>query len=504
MNVASNAVQAHKPRSLFQALKADRGLLVLLLIYVLLLPIISTRIYASDEIKYFSYLPSFYFDFDLKIKNQFEHIVASDPKKFVDFQKGVIDKPAEKLTGQPVNEAPVGSALLWSPAYVVADLGLRGLHALGLAKNTPADGYSKPYVQAVCYASNLLGFLGLLLGYRLCRRYFPLWASLTATLLIWFATPAFFYMYIAPPWSHAASLFAVALFVTVWHDTGLAARTPTLPSPARGGSEREEGEAGNRRRLWQYFALGLLGGLMMTVREQDGLFMLLPAVEGIVLLRLLLLRWQSWRAVGRLVVGNALFLVGVLVGFLPQFYAYHETNGTFGPSKTVAEKFNLLSPHFFQVLLDPGNGMIAWTPVIAFALVGLALLWRSNRLLAAACGLAVLAQVFIAGAFSTWLGAGSFGQRRFVNLSLILILALAALFSYLRGQRVPRWSMIALAVVLVFWNFGLVVNYALWTSEQRQHLDWMRVAHDQFALLNPVYTVQLLWRFVTDRGSFFR
>ena len=33
---------------------------------------------------------------------------------------------------------------------------------------------------------------------------------------VWLGTPLLFYMYVAPPFSHACSAFAVALFVTVW------------------------------------------------------------------------------------------------------------------------------------------------------------------------------------------------------------------------------------------------------------------------------------------------
>ena len=41
-------------------------------------------------------------------------------------------------------------------------------------------------------------------------------ASLRGALLVWIGTPLLFYMYVAPPMSHACSAFAVALFVTVW------------------------------------------------------------------------------------------------------------------------------------------------------------------------------------------------------------------------------------------------------------------------------------------------
>jgi hypothetical protein len=537
----------------------DRGLLILLVIYVLLLPVVTKRIYASDEIKYFSYLHSLYFDGDLRFEDEFMHFYNSDPKKFADFKTGVIDK-REPLTDNPVNEAPIGSALLWSPFYIATDLGLRGLHALGLFKSTLADGYSTPYVWAVCYGSNLLGFLGILLAYRLARKYFSVFAATLATLVVWFATPAFFYMYISPPWSHATSLFAVAAFITYWHDTRLRrVESEKFPVGAqfiapnaeqdfcRGGINPAPTDAGvgvgfippanpqlstfnfqlSTLRAW--FLLGLLGGLVMCVREQDGLFALIPAVEAAVFL-IGWLRARDWAAVGRLMIGGVVFLVGLAIGFAPQLAAYHATNGTWTPSKTVGEKINLLSPHFFEVLFSPQNGLLPWTSVVLFCLLGLIALWRSDRIMTAAFASACFAQVYVAGAFSTWQGKGSFGQRRFVNITIILIMGLAALISWmlhwaanrsvavspraggspplhssnLKPQTYVRWALAIVGAIFVAWNFGLALQFALWTSEQRQGLDWGRVVSGQISLLNPANLFDILRRFIFDRSSFYK
>ena len=41
-------------------------------------------------------------------------------------------------------------------------------------------------------------------------------ASLVSSVVVWIGSPLLFYMYVAPPMSHACSAFAVALFVVVW------------------------------------------------------------------------------------------------------------------------------------------------------------------------------------------------------------------------------------------------------------------------------------------------
>jgi hypothetical protein len=112
-------------------------------------------------------------------------------------------------TGRRINFGTLGSALLWSPFYAIADAGVRVARAFG--GSVPADGFSRPYVAAVAYGSALYGFLAILLGIRAARLLLGR-VSLAPGLAIWLGTPLLFYMYVAPPFAHATSAFAVALF----------------------------------------------------------------------------------------------------------------------------------------------------------------------------------------------------------------------------------------------------------------------------------------------------
>jgi hypothetical protein len=451
-------------------------LLVLLALLLLTAPVIQRRIYASDEIKYLAYTQSLVFDQDLDFTNQYQGWFDRDPRKYA-FIPDLLK--TEPLTGRPINEAPIGTGLLWLPFFLIGH-GV-ALAARALGATIAADGYSAPYVWAVCYASFLYGWAGLLLIYRLLRKWAAPFSAALAVITARLATSAFHYMVAAPPWSHAASLFAVALFVTVWYETrGVRERTP-----------------------WQWLLLGATAGLMMLIREQDALFLSIPAVETAL--------WglggggwglETWdqgsgssggvssdslsrrKRVGvradlggptagtgagpmtrrervavlpRLALGWGLMLGAAGMVFGLQLLAYHAINGTWGPSKTVASKLTWWSPHFFEVLLSPQYGLLTWAPVIALALIGLVLLGRRDRTLALAFGVAVLAQVFIAGAFLTWKGASSFGQRRFINATVIIAFGLAALAEALRTRGVPRWSLAGVAVLFIAWKLGLVV-----------------------------------------------
>jgi hypothetical protein len=463
----------------------DRALLGLLALFVLCTPLVTQRIYASDEIQYFAYTHSLFFDRDFDFSNEYLHFYESDPVKFRDIYEDLYLK-REPLTGRPINVAPVGTGLLWLPSYALAHVAVLAANALGA--RIPADGYSQPYITAICLTSYVYGCAGLLLCYLLSRRLVGRRVSAVATAVIWFATPVIFYTVIAPPWSHATSLFAVTLFIWYWHAT-----------------RRRGGEG---RRMVEWGVLGVLAGLMMLVREQDALFMVVPAVEALWDLvggmsgRVGGLRPSVGRALRRWAGGLVVMGLFAAVTFVPQLIAYKEVTGRFGPSQIVAGKFTWTSPNFLNVLFNPEHGMIPWTPVIAVALAGMVVLWRRDRLLTVALGVALLLQVYIAGSFLTWQAAGSFGQRRFINSTAIFVLGLAALMAWLLAHGWPRWLVAGLAALFVAWNVGLLMQYALWCSPQRQGLDWPVVLRGQLEM--PARAFQLVWDYLTNRQKFYR
>jgi hypothetical protein len=451
----------------------------LLALFAVVAPLVTHRIYASDEIQYFAYTHSLFFDRDFDFGNEYMHFYQSNPKKFEAIYTDLYLK-TEDLTGLPINVAPIGTGLFWLPSYAVTHLFVTLANSLGA--NVPADGYSQPYITAICLTSYLLGCAGLLLCYLISRRLYGKRVSAVGVGAVWLATPLIFYTVVAPPWSHATSLFTVTLFLWYWL--------------------RTRRDTGREWREW--LVLGACAGLMMLVREQDALFLVVPGLE--VAVRLVS-QWRESRSAGRgslLRAAGGLVLMGATAAivFIPQLIAYRAITGRFGPSRVVASKFTWTSPNALNVLFSPEHGLVPWTPVVALALLGLVLLWRRDRLLAGALAFAFFVQVYIAGSFLTWQSAGSFGQRRFINSTAIFVLGLVALLSWVLARGVPRWALGALAALFVAWNGGLLIQYALWTSDQRQGLEWATVLQGQLEM--PARAARLLWTYVTDRESFYR
>lgn len=447
---------------------------LLYVVFLLTLPLVTPRLRGADEIEYFAYLRSFVFDGDLHFENEYRYFYERDPQGLAGFRSTFLDRREER-TGRPINFAPLGSALLWSPFYLLAHGGVLAARALGAG--VPADGYSTPYVAAVCLASAAYAFAGLLLTHLALVRWARVGeaAATLAVLALWLGSPVLYYMTLAPGFAHACSLFATALVVVLF---------------LRAQEREREGA-----RLGDWALLGAAIGLAALVREQDGLLVVIP---GVWLLERL--RRRPWETLRR---GAVMAAAAVLV-FVPQLFAYRALNGRFGPSTLVGRKMSYASPHLLEVLFDPGHGLFFWTPLLLLAVAGLVLaLLRPPpaRRLTALLALALGAQAWINGCIESWSQAGAFGSRRFVGVTVVFAWGLAVLVEELR-PRLGRAAVTAVLACFAWWNVSLMVQFGLKLMD-RQRLEWPRVAVNQFTEVPP-RLLHVATLFFTDRERLVR
>ncbi len=477
-----------------------REVVVLTLLFIASLPAVTARLYSSDEVEYFSYLRSLWFDRDVSFENEYQYFYDHRIAQSADFHHTFLE--LETATGRRINYGTMGCAILWSPFYAAADVTTRLLRAAG--RDIAADGYSRPYVSAVAYGSAFYGFAAIVLSIAAARRVVGP-GALSSGVAVWLGTPLLFYMNIAPPFSHASSAFAVALFVTVW--LGVREWPPIKGGPTAGPTFM----AGQ----WSVggtIALGLAAALMAMVREQDIFFAFAPVLD----LALTLVKEKGKREKGKIVTAAVAGCAAFVVGYLPQLLAYKALNGKFEPSPLVTRKMFWSAPHALQVLADPQHGFFFWTPLAVLAVIGLIVLAglkASATGLSAvegrpadtrrigACMLLMLAlQVYISGAVESWTVAGAFGQRRFVAVTILLVVGLAALRAAFRAR--PARILINVAIALcVWWNVALMAEFGT-SMMDRQRLELRRNAYDAFVTL-PRTAPDLVYRYFTKRSSFY-
>jgi hypothetical protein len=445
------------------------GRRALVALFLVTLPLVTPRIRGADEIQHFAHLRSIVFDQDLDFGDEYARFVAADPVGLAGFRATFLEL-REPETGRFLNFAPVGSALLWSPFYLLAHAGVVVARALGAT--AAADGFSAPYQAAVGYASALYGLAGLLLAHGLLVRRAEV-GEPCATLSIaalWLGTPVLYYMTLAPGFAHANSLLTVGLLLALFF------------------------RARARDRALDWGLVGAAGGLAGLVREQDLFFLVVPGAG------------LAWRLLARrdalavLARGTAL-LAGALLAFLPQLAAYRVLNGRFGPTTLVARKMTWSSPHLVEVLFDPGHGLFLWAPLLLLAVAGLVLAARPAREATLLLGLGLLAQAWINGSVESWHMAGAFGARRFVSATAVFAWGLAGLLGVLLPRLGPRATALALAL-FAWWNVSLMLQFGLRLMD-RQRLEWPKVAVNQVTEV-PRRLGRTAWLLLTDRERLVR
>ena len=451
-----------------------RQWLILGCLFLLSLPAVTPRIYSSDEIQYFAYLRSAWFDHDLSFQNEYQYFYDRGVSKSDGFHETFLERTTE--TGRRINFATIGCALLWSPFYLAGDLVAR-------AGGGAVDGFSKPYVAAVAYGSAAYGGLALVLAV-LCAARLGL-NGFRAALVVWLGSPLFFYMYVAPPFSHACSAFGVALFTYVWLRV------------------RDEWS------LRGLLALGAVAALMAMIREQDAFFVFGPALDfGLWTLRGLGQSRQNQRPKAQHLMVRAAAGVGAFaLVFAPQAAAYIKLNGHLGPHSSVGHKMNWGAPHALQVLFSPEHGFFVWTPLALLTLAGMFFVSRqrdSRRQDVALCLLVMVGlQIYVGGSVESWTVAGAFGQRRFIALTAAMVIGYAALESSVRvhsGQL--RRLLAVLSVLAVYWNLALIAEFSTGLMD-RQRLEPRTNAFHAFVTL-PRMAPSLVYRYLFDRESFYK
>ncbi len=367
------------------------------------------------------------------------------------------------ITGHLDNHFTVGPAMLWSPFLLLAHGGV--LAARGLGSHVAADGFSAPYRVAMALGTAFYGFLGLLLSFRLTRKYAGERWALLATLGVGGASSLPVYMYFNPSWSHAHSAFCVALFLWYWDRT----------RPAR--------------TLRQWVVLGLIAGLTLNVYYPNAMVLAAPGIEALGEYGTRLRGPDAGRETPMKLFGmHMLFGLVALVCLLPTFLTRYIVYGSpFESGYVPLRDWLWRSPVFLSVLFSANHGLLVWTPVVLLALGGLVFLnWRQPRAGGPFLAAALAFYLFIA-CYPNWDGLSSFGNRFFVSLTVLFALGLAVLLEaaarWFRRERVAVCCAAGVLLLLVTWNVGFMFQWGTHLVPARGPIDWSEMVRNQFEVV---------------------
>ena len=345
------------------------------------------RVIDGDALGYYAWLRSVAFDGDIDFSNDYRLLTdefAEDSEELTPLATGLVP-----------NKWPPGSAILWAPLFLAVGAVVALLNLIGA--QIPFDGLALPFKVSAGVAGIAYATAGAWLCYDLARRIYPAASAFWATITLWLGGSLLYYSLVSPTYSHATSLFVVALFTHTWYRT----------------RDRDD--------LRRFALLGVLAGLAGLVRSQDLIILIIPGLELLDGIRER--RWSLAAACRRL----AVLCIACAAVFAPQVWAWQTIYGTpvLNPHGGSAY-FRWAQPEIVQTLFSTRQGLISWTPIVLFAVVGLPWLFRRDRLLAWIASVTLLLALYVnAAAVPWWAGAG-FGGRRFVSYLPFLVLGLSA------------------------------------------------------------------------------
>jgi hypothetical protein len=441
----------------------------LLVIFVLTLPLLNPWV-RGDGVGYYAYARAPLIEHNLDFTHDYQF--ANEGFREARCDENGNPKPEYRTsTGHLDNHFTVGPAMLWSPFLLVAHAAVMVARTLG--SHIPANGFSWPYRYAMAFGTGLYGFLALFLSFRLAGKYVGPLYSFVATVAIWWASSLPVYMYFNLSWSHAHSAFVVALFLWYWDAT------------------RE------RRSLNQWLVLGVIVGLMLDVYYANLMIVSALVVEAAAQY------FEIFRC-GRSEASNlltlfkrhVLFSCVVCVVMLPTFLSRWIVYG--GPFKTgylSIHDFLWKSPAFLDVLFSSNHGLLSWTPLAAFAILGLILFAIRLPKIGVPFFSALVAFYLFISYYPDWAGISSYGNRFFISVTPLFILGLAYLLERIATRfKRPRAALAVSAGILagfVLWNLGLIYQWGAHLVPVRGPISFREAAHNQFFVVPAEVSSQL-------------
>jgi len=374
------------------------------------------RIIAQDVILYYEYLPAAIIYKDLSMS-----FTAKDPVFFQDKIWKIKTK-----TGRSVSKMTMGLSVLYTPFFLAAH---------GLAENMgyPADGYSIPYRAALIISSVVYAILGFIFLIRLLRKYFARSTIAITILAIGLGTNLYFYTTIEPTMSHAYSFFLFAAFICLV-DTWI--EKPSWVNSV---------------------FLGLISGLIILVRPSNGIIFILIPLWHIESFSGLINRFKLFFQKYLKVI--AIALITFLI-FLPQIIYWKYTTGDYFYYSYRDERFFFNDPAFLQGLFSYRKGWLIYTPIMAFSLIGIVVLYFRHRKFFWPVAVFTFINLYIIWSWWCWWYGGGFGQRALIESYALLAIPFAAFTEFVFKR---KW------ILRVLFLFLLTCFISLNIFETRQY-----------------------------------
>lgn len=350
------------------------------------------RVIEWDIHSYYAYLPATFIYKDIKLEKS-DYFFGKNYALFW---------PSTTEDGKKVIKTSMGMAILYAPFFFVG-------HTIAVFTDYPDNGYSEPYKLLLL----LSAIFYLIVGLDFVRKTLNIFnfsdKQIAITLLlIGMGTNLLCYSSLCGTMSHVYSfcLFAMFIYYSIkWHEQ---------PS------------------LTHTLFIGFLFGIISLVRPTNGIIGLLFLLYGIS-------NWQELKA--RVLFFLSKFKLLLLIVFcivlvwLPQIAYWKIVTGHFFYYSYIGERFFFDNPKIIDGLFSFRKGWLLYTPMMAFALLGIPLLRNELKKIKLPIVLFVLLNIYIIFSWWCWWYGGSYGQRSMVDSYSLLAIPLACVVKFIDERK---------------------------------------------------------------------
>lgn len=363
------------------------------------------RVIASDVIDYYGYLPATFIFKDLGL----DKAETIEGGTFYTFRLP---------NGNNIFKMSMGMALAYLPFFVAGHFGAHFF-------DYPVDGFSEPYRLALLLGGLLYFSMGMLFLRKILKRTFPEKISALTLIAVGLGTNLFYYASDEGTMSHVYSFALITVFL--WHTI----RWHENPSALR------------------LLFIGILAGWITLIRPSNIIILLIFLLYGV---------W-SWATLRDKIISYfrkfdwfMLMFGGFLLPWVPQFlYNIYFTDQLLFYSYN-DEGFFFNNPQIIDGLFSFRKGWLIYTPLMAFAIAGLPVLFRKHKELAWPLAIYTSVNMFIIFSWWCWWYGGSYGQRPMIDSYGLMAIPMAYMFQWaLSGHKLK----IAGFTIAIFLLVGL-------------------------------------------------
>lgn len=334
---------------------------------------------------------------------------------------GTLYQVTQAPDGSPMYFFLFGMALLYLPFFLIG-------HACAGVLGQPADGFSPAYQVVMALGFLLYTLIALVHLRRILLAYFSDRVTAWTIVLITIGTNWFHFMTVKN--LETANALFMLMTVLVWNTM--------------------EWHRSGRFRNLAWIAVSL--AMLTLVKPSEVLAVLIPLLWSVK-------DRETWRSKWALIVSrraDILKAIGIgLVVLLPQLAYWWVRTGSpvFDSYRNPGVGLDLWQPHVLDTLFSFRKGWLLYTPIMAFALVGFAWLWRRNRELFPAIAVWFAAAFWIICSWSEWWYGASYSVRPMITSYVLLSIPLGACIeAVLRAKPLVRTALFGIQTAFVGLN----------------------------------------------------